>query len=70
MFNNRYIFGGDWNLLLNSGIETYNYININKPRARDKVLEIIGQVDLVDIPARMAQCLSNPLMPGRYWVRI
>ena len=43
--NNKYfIFGGDWNLVLNPDIEMYNYININNPRARacDKVHRLVG----------------------------
>ena len=49
-FNNKYyIFGGDWNLVLNPDIDTHNYVNVNNPNARDEVLEIIGELDLVDI---------------------
>ena len=50
LFNNKYcLFGGDWNLVLNPDIDTYNYKNINNPKSRDKVLEIIGELDLIDI---------------------
>ena len=50
VFNNEYyLFGGDWNLVLNPDIDTYNYVNVNNPKARDVVLDIIGELDLVDI---------------------
>ena len=50
LLNNKYcLFGGDWNLVLNPDIDTYNYKNINNPKSRDKVLEMIGELDLIDI---------------------
>ena len=50
LFNNKYcVLGGDWNLVLNSNIDTYNYVNVNNPKARDQVLEIISELNLVDI---------------------
>ena len=43
------IIAGDWNLVLDQREDTYGYRRINHPRARDKVLEIIKQRNLVDI---------------------
>ena len=47
--NEYYLFGGDWNLVLNPDVDTHNYVNVNNPNARDAVLDIIGELDLVDI---------------------
>lgn len=39
---------GDWNLVINPKLDTYNYKNINNPKAREKVLELIDLFDLKD----------------------
>ena len=50
LFNNKYcIIGGDWNLVLNPDIDTYNYVNVNNPKSHNEVLDIISQLNLVDI---------------------
>ena len=36
------------NLVLNPNLDTKNYKNLNNPKARDKLLEIIENNDLVD----------------------
>ncbi len=40
---------GDMNLVLDPGIDSNNYININNPKARLKLLEIMNEFDLIDI---------------------
>ena len=47
--NTSHILGGDWNLALNPYIDTHKYVNVNNPNAREVVLEIISELDLVDI---------------------
>ena len=47
--NTSHILGGDWNLVLNPYIDTHKYVNVNNPNAREVVLEIISELDLVDI---------------------
>jgi exonuclease III len=37
--NEKYILCGDFNLALNQSLDTNNYMHINNPKARDKILE-------------------------------
>ena len=46
--NDYFILCGDFNLVLNPHIDYYNYLHVNNPNARDKLLEIIDQYCLVD----------------------
>lgn len=46
--NENYVICGDFNLVLNPTIDCFNYLHINNPNARMKVLEIIDQWNLVD----------------------
>lgn len=46
--NEYFILCGDFNLVLNPDIDTYNYISINNPKAREKLLEIMDDLQLVD----------------------
>ena len=39
---------GDFNLTLNPKLDSYNYVRINKPRARIILLDIINKLNLVD----------------------
>ena len=39
---------GDWNLARNPDVDTYNYKQINNPRVREIVLEIMAEFDLTD----------------------
>ena len=39
---------GDFNLVQNQHLDTYNYCNINNPKAKEKVLEIIEMHNLTD----------------------
>lgn len=43
-----FILCGDFNLVLNPDVDTYNYISINNPKAREKLLEIMDDLQLVD----------------------
>ena len=43
------IMAGDWNLVINQEQDTYGYRRCNHPRARDEVLKILRQMNLVDI---------------------
>ena len=45
---NPYIIAGDFNLVLNPEIDTFNYKNINNPNARNVLLETIAEFDLID----------------------
>ena len=46
--NEYYILLGDFNLVLNPDIDTFNYNSINNPKARGKVLEIMDDLRLLD----------------------
>ena len=46
--NEYYILCGDLNLALNPNIDTYNYLHVNNPNARDKIFEIMEDLQLVD----------------------
>ena len=47
--NTFYLIAGDFNLILQQSLDSYNYQNVNNARAREKVLQMIGELDLVDI---------------------
>lgn len=40
---------GDFNLVLNPDIDCLNYVNVNNPKARDKVINMIFDLDLIDV---------------------
>lgn len=46
--NEYFILCGDFNLVLNPDIDTYNYKYINNPKAREKLLEIMDDLQIVD----------------------
>lgn len=46
--NDYFILCGDFNLALNPVLDTENYINVNNPKARDKVLELMKDLQLVE----------------------
>lgn len=48
MDNEYFILCGDFNLVLNPDIDTYNYKYINNPKAREKLLEIMDDLQIVD----------------------
>lgn len=48
--NDSYIICGDFNLVLDPEIDCYkSYKNINNPKARMRLLEIIENFDLIDV---------------------
>ena len=48
-YNNPHtVICGDWNLVLNDQIDCFNYVNINNPSARQKVLDLCNHLELVD----------------------
>ena len=46
---NLVITAGDFNLVLNSDEDLVNYVNVNNPKAREEVLNIMIEVNLVDV---------------------
>ena len=50
LFNNdNIIVCGDWNLVINPDLDTNNYLQINNPRARQEVLNLIEEEGFFDI---------------------
>ena len=48
-FNNQtVIIAGDYNLVQNQSLDTHNYRNINNPKAKDKVLDLMDMYNLND----------------------
>jgi exonuclease III len=47
--NNSIIIGGDWNLVMNPALDYHNYKHINNTKAQEKVLELSGELELVDV---------------------
>ena len=43
------IIGGDYNLVLNQDNDTYNYLHVNNPRAKEKLVELIDDLGLIDV---------------------
>ena len=46
--NETIIICGDFNLVQTQDLDTHNYVNVNNPRAKDKVLEIKEELNMVD----------------------
>ena len=46
--NPHTIICGDWNLVLDVRLDCFNYVNINNPLARQRVLDLCNQVNLID----------------------
>ena len=46
--NQSIILTGDYNLVQNQRLDTYNYVGINNPKAKDKVLDMIEIYNLTD----------------------
>jgi len=47
--NANYILCGDWNMVIDPKLDTYNYLHINNPKARKVMLEIIkDDLGLID----------------------
>lgn len=49
-FNNPHsIICGDWNLVFEESMDCFNYVRLNNPKAREKVLNLKNDMDLIDI---------------------
>ena len=53
------IFCGDFNLTLNQDLDTYNYLHINNPRARQAVLDLIRVNELSDVYRELHPCTKK-----------
>ena len=47
--NDEVILTGDFNMVIDPEKDSFNYVNINNPRAREKLLDISAEFNLVDI---------------------
>jgi len=70
--NDSFIICGDFNLVIDPAVDYYNYKNINNPKARNKVLELINCYNLVDpfrhlnqSKKRFAWRRTNPIQQAR-----
>lgn len=48
-YENPVILAGDFNLVLNPDIDLHDYINVNNPKARDQVLNMMFECNLLDV---------------------
>ena len=46
--NDHVIICGDWNMIMDVEMDSFNYVNINNPRARQSVLQLLDQENLID----------------------
>ena len=46
--NETIIICGDFNLVQTQDLDTHNYVNVNNPRAKDKVLDLKEELNMVD----------------------
>ena len=46
--NETIVICGDFNLVQNQDLDTYNYVNINNPRAKNKVSNLKEELNMVD----------------------
>lgn len=70
--NQLVVMVGDYNLVQNQQLDTFNYINVNNPRAKEKVLDLIEINNLVDPYRQLYPDIkrytwrkSNPLKQAR-----
>ena len=59
------IWGGDWNLVINPNLDYHNYKNINNKKAQEKVIETMGEMNLVDVWREI-----NPELLQYTWRRV
>jgi exonuclease III len=64
--NERYLLCGDFNLVLCPHIDCYNYLHVNNPNARDKLIEIVDQCSLVDPFRELFQIYNDILGEKRH----
>ena len=65
---------GDWNLVLDSQLDCYNYKHINNPKAKEAVENMILELELTDVwREKNPQCKRytwrkpNPLREARFY---
>ena len=46
--NDHVIICGDWNMIMDVEMDSFNYVNINNPRARQSVLQLLDQENFID----------------------
>ncbi len=46
--NPHVIICGDWNLVMNEKLDCYNYVRVNNPKARERVLQMCNELHLSD----------------------
>ena len=46
--NSSFILAGDFNIVLNPDMDAYNYIHLNNPNARERVINIMADYNLID----------------------
>ena len=46
--NETIVICGDFNLVQNQDLDTYNYVILNNPRAKNKVLNLKEELNMVD----------------------
>ena len=46
--NSFFILGGDFNMVLNPEIDSYNYVQVNNPNARNSVINMMAENGLID----------------------
>ena len=59
-----FILCRDFNLVLNSSLDSYNYSSIKNPKAREKLFEIMDDLQLLDY-FRVLNPDKNPLKQSR-----
>ena len=47
--NPHTIVCGDWNLILDEELDCRNYVKVNNPNARKRVIEVCNELDLIDV---------------------
>lgn len=47
-YGNNVILAGDFNLVLDPSIDSQNYVNVNNPNSREKVIEMMSTYNLLD----------------------
>ena len=46
--NDHVIICGDWNMIMDVEMDSFNYVKINNPRARQSVLQLLDQENFID----------------------
>ena len=65
LYNTQYIIiGGDFNLIMDKELDSMNYKNINNPKAREELLNLMDGLNLVDVFR-----INNPELKRFTWRR-